>query len=699
MSATIVLMPGNEGPVNDGERRVLNHLRDHLPQGFELHPNLQLGVGRGELIECDIIVFGPDCVWVVEVKDLAPRVVFDEHEFLVGNELRAHPVRQTRTKAQKIKSRLAADPALAGVWVQPLVVLARQPLMLDVHHTMKPYVATMDRAVQVISDPTIVNVPRGRLAGDLMTRAKARLSLNAAARRPRPRFGPYSSQELLSQGEDRAGWSASHEVMGTPVLLEVIEIAPLLPRDEQDRLRAEAYRAAKVRAQLGAYPWVLAPETAFNADDGSVVVVHPDDPSPSLEDSDDLIASWTDEIKRRFVARLASTVAFCHDRDVIHRTIGARSIFVTAANTAKLGGFGRASIARTGTATVTPRDWGALGLGEWMAPELASGQADREADLYALGKVINHLWPGGAPMDLAEAATVLTDPNPAKRTITARALAELAAPMPPPPAAAAAAVATEGAMFGDRWLLQQKLGGGASGTVWKALDTNFNVVVALKIYEHADAGDEVQREYQALYDVWHPGVVRIRDGLKVGGKWALASEFLDGATLRAAVVPGNEPLSWDAAATITMKLLSALQAVHPPMPRILALTVKSDLTDDEQIELARLRSRGMVHRDVKPENVVLVADRGPVLVDFGLAAAGPAGAPGGTPQYRPPGIAFEGSNPDLDLFAVGVMLHEMLTGRHPYTDSDPIGGTLQIAPELETPIAALLGRACSPDDT
>jgi serine/threonine protein kinase len=332
-----------------------------------------------------------------------------------------------------------------------------------------------------------------------------------------------------------------------------------------------------------------------------------------------------------------------------------------------------------------------------MAPELASGHAERAADLYALGMAVRHLWPDGAPSDLAAAAATLTDPDPRKRSITARQLADIAVAdrLPPPPAPTTPGA---GAVFGSRWLLQEKLGGGASGTVWKAIDTNFDKTVALKIYDRVDAGDEVQREYLALEDLSHPGIVRIRDGQRVDGKWVLVSEFLDGATLRAAMPPATEPLSWDTAASITMKLLSALQAVHPDMPRILELSARDDLTDDEQIELAKLRSKGVVHRDVKPENVVLVAERGPVLVDFGLAAAGPSGAPGGTPQYRPPGIAFEGSNPDLDLFAVGVMLHEMLTGTHPFTDSDPIGGTLQVARGLDPAVRSLLERACSPVD-
>ena len=694
--ATIHLALGNEGPVNEGERSVLTFLAENLPEHFELHPNLQISVGRGDLVECDIVVLGPDCVWIVEVKDLAGKVTVEEHEFWVNGEPRRHPVAQTRLKAQKIKNRLAVVPDLADVWVQPLVVLAREPVSLSIAPTMTSFVVSKHRSRAVLDDPTLVGIQAGRLPAPKRAKVRARLAIDSSTRQPRAKFGAYRATELLSVGLDRQWWLASQEVMGTSVLLEVIQIDPVLSSAEKEQRRSEAYRAAKVRARVGAYPYVLTPETAFNSDDGSVVVVHPNDPSPSLEERGAEVREQSDDFKRRVVGRIASAVDFCHSKGVVHRTIGPRCIFVPASGNARLGGFSRASFEGTSSLTVRPENWGALGTEFWAAPEHYSGRVGPEADLFALGSLIEFLWPEGAPGTLEGAAQLLLENDPSMRRVSAKELAALALP------AAAVAVAplpvkiTSGAVLDDRYHIEQKLGGGASGTVWRATDSLLGQQVALKLYEGTDAGAEVMNEYQALLDLHHENIVKVRHAGKVSGRWVLVSEFLDGPSLRAAMPPAVPALSFDQAASTVLKVLSALAAMHPDMPRIVALADKRDRSDSEERELDRLRGKGITHRDVKPENIILVNGDRPVLVDFGLAAAGAVGAAGGTPQYRPAGVAFDHADPDLDLFAVAVVLHELLTGRHPYTDRDPVGGVLEIDPDLPEGVRDLLTRACSP---
>ena len=694
--AIVHLAAGNEGPVNEGEQAVLAFLAKNLPDHFELHPNLQISVGRADLVECDIVVLGPDCVWIVEVKDLAGQVKVDEHEFWVNGEPRRHPVAQTRLKAQKIKSRLALMPELGDVWVQPLVVLAREPATLSIAPTMTSLVVSKQRALAVLADPTLVDLQAGRLPAAKLAKVRGRLAIDSSIRKPRAKFGAYRATELLSSGADRQWWLASQEVMGTSVLLEVIQIDPALPAAEKERRRNEAYRAAKVRARLGAYPWVLTPETAFNSDDGAVVVVHPNDPSPSLDERSAEALVQSDDFKRRVVARIAAAVDFCHSKGVIHRTIGPRCIFVPVNGNARLGGFSRARFDGSSGHTVRPESWGALDTDFFAAPEHYSGSVGPEADLFALGSLIEFLWPDGAPAALAEAAQILLDVEPSRRRVSAKELATLALPAAAAPAPVAAPKIATGSMLDDRFLVGEKLGGGASGTVWRATDTLLGLDVALKVYEGSDAGAELMNEYQALLDLHHENIVKVRYAGKVSGRWVLISEFLDGPSLRAAMPPAVAALTFDQAASTVLKVLSALVAIHPDMPRIVELAEKADRSDDEERELERLRGKGITHRDVKPENIILVNGDRPVLVDFGLAAAGAVGASGGTPQYRPAGAAFDHADPDLDLFAVGVVLHELLTGEHPYTDRDPVGGVLAVDPGLPIGVRELLARACSP---
>jgi serine/threonine protein kinase len=688
VTAEIVLAPGNPGPVNEGERRVLAHLAATLPSAFELHPNLQVSVDGGQLVECDIIVFGPDCMWVVEVKDLAGEVDIEEHSFIVNGEPRAHPVHSTRLKAQKIKSRLAVNPELGAVWIQPLVVLARTPRMLRISPNMTKFVTSMSRSAEVIADPTLIGFERDRLPAHTRSVAKARLALDSTARKPRGRFGAYLTDELVSAGGGHQWWRAHHEVFDSQVLLQVAPFDPLADPNEAARRRDVLLRAAKVGRLLGAHPNLIAPETAFRTDDGATVVVHPISPAPTLASVDP--ADHDDAAKRRVVAGVARLLEHCGRLGVAHRTLGPSVIHVDAKGYTRVAGFTHARVDRAPGATVAPADWSALGGDFWAAPEHAGGDVGHPADLFALGKLIEYLWPDGAPAELAVAAHTLTVSDPAQRTPTAGEVSAVAMQPPAPPTRV-----TPGTTI-DRFVLDRQLGQGSHASVWAASDAVTNQRVAVKLYDTPDAGDQIRHEYDALLDVNHPAIVRVRDATKLGGQWALITELLDGPDLRAVMLE-REGVPAEEAVPIAMRLLDGLRAIHPDMDEINRLVASSDLDDADADRLARLRRKGFAHRDVKPENVILTDDRGPVLVDFGLAAQLGDGAAAGTAAYRPPDVAPDGADPDADLFAVGVILHELVTGRHPYEDRDPVTGEYHPADLDDAELAAVLARSCSPN--
>jgi serine/threonine-protein kinase len=212
-----------------------------------------------------------------------------------------------------------------------------------------------------------------------------------------------------------------------------------------------------------------------------------------------------------------------------------------------------------------------------------------------------------------------------------------------------------GQMLG-KYRLEQEIGRGAMAVVYRATDTALNRQVALKVLPIYFSHDpefvrRFQREARVAASLSHPGIVQIYD----------VGEALDG-TLYIAMQEAGE----------TLKRL--LQREGPlPLERALALA--------EQVAAALdyAHRRGVIHRDVKASNILLGPGDQTVLTDFGIARVGQESGittPGfalGTPEYLSPEQAEAGKPVDYraDLYALGVVLFEMLTGRVPFTADRP----------------------------
>jgi serine/threonine protein kinase len=240
------------------------------------------------------------------------------------------------------------------------------------------------------------------------------------------------------------------------------------------------------------------------------------------------------------------------------------------------------------------------------------------------------------------------------------------------------------------------IGGGGMGTVYRALDRRLLREVALKVVASASLRDpdgwrRFGQEARALAALDHPNIVRVFDfGRSDEGEQYLVLELLDGRTLRRRIDEGPVPEAEAIARTI--ELCRALSVAH---------------------------DKGIVHRDLKPENLFLTADGALKILDFGMAkltaplfggrgvtAATQAGVLLGTVGYLAPEQARgEAVDARADLFAVGAILYELLTGRRAFdkpTAVETLHAILvQDPPPLErAPLDAIVRRclAKSPDD-
>lgn len=242
----------------------------------------------------------------------------------------------------------------------------------------------------------------------------------------------------------------------------------------------------------------------------------------------------------------------------------------------------------------------------------------------------------------------------------------------------------------DRYRLDRRLAVGGTAEVWSAHDELLDREVAVKLL-HAHlvtdlrSRERLAMEAQAIGALAHPAVARIYDLDLHAGRPALVFELIDGPSLARRLDDG--PLPPRRAAAIVAEVASALAHAH---------------------------ASGVVHRDIKPGNILLDADQRAHLVDFGIAQAlGSSerhltwtGTIAGTLPYMAPEQLSDGPiGPWTDLYALGIVLHEALTGRLPYGSGAPVALARRqsagpppmhgVAPALAAVIRACL--AASPD--
>ena len=208
-----------------------------------------------------------------------------------------------------------------------------------------------------------------------------------------------------------------------------------------------------------------------------------------------------------------------------------------------------------------------------------------------------------------------------------------------------------GNLFDNRYRLGRRLGSGGMADVYLATDELLGRQVAIKILSDRFARDDgfverFRREASAAAGLNHPNIVAVYDRGEAEGTYYIAMEFLDGPTLKQEItqrapLPEAEAIGW------ATQALDALDFAH---------------------------RRGVIHRDVKPHNMVLTDDNRLKVTDFGIARAQntqemtEVGSIVGTAQYLSPEQARgQAVGPQSDLYSMGIVLFEMLTGELPFT--------------------------------
>lgn len=227
----------------------------------------------------------------------------------------------------------------------------------------------------------------------------------------------------------------------------------------------------------------------------------------------------------------------------------------------------------------------------------------------------------------------------------------------------------EGSVIGNRYKIQEKIGNGGMATVYKALDQILNRYVAVKVLREEFTTDEefIKRfnaEAQSAARLTHPNIVSVYDVGQEYNIYYIVMELIQGKTLKQ-IIEEDGHLSWKWSVNIAIQIASALEMAH---------------------------KNNIIHRDIKPHNIMITEDGVAKVTDFGIAKAvsnstiTAFGTTLGSVHYFSPEHARGGyTDSKSDLYSLGVVMYEMVTGKVPFDADTPVSIALKHMQEEPVP--------------
>ena len=697
--AQVILPKYSEGPVNAGEKRLVDFLKKSLPDDYYVIPNGEYAFknpkGVIQFWEYDCIVVAPHAIYHIENKDWNGELIGDDNSWFVNSAERRNPHKTASYKTRLLASKLAVkNPSWRKARIITLVTLSypgQSVLGIDPESACYQQTFTLTTSLtNFIKDSDLIEKDPDEIAEyqkdivDFLVGTSAERS-----NEQRTKVHGYMIDEILQSNEDFTEYLC-HKATFNDKYFKVREY-PLdragKTQAELDTLSKRAQNADFAQQQIPASPFIIKSSCSINDEETFFYEV-----SEYMDDCT-LKAmlrkkTFTQLEKIKIIDDIAHALKAAHSVPVYHRNVTPENIFILNDGNAALGNFGKAwfiehenlqfTVASTVTGSESP----------YLAPEFLEENVCAASDLFSLGVIVYEIMVGRPPFrdtlefkmmmsgEIPEAMmpskvvadlptwvdeiirhTVVEDVESRWQTADdmIEFLAHNAFKTEYHPGDEAPQLNLKDMKPGDKitsaLVLYQELGHGAFGRVFKAKNTIVNKDYAVKIFDrNASAIEDTKNEFLALSKIDHPNVVKITNcDISLQGLFYTQMELLEGENL-SDYTKGDLKLPIDEIYKMATSILGALvtmQNMDPPL----------------------------FHRDIKPNNIVWDKRLRYVLIDFNISTSTEDSSFAGTIPYMAPDLVQNSKKINwdcsADTFSLGVTLYELLTHAYPWPGTDP----------------------------
>lgn len=696
--AIIITPPYFESVVNDGEGRLLDYLEKELPDTYYLIPNVEIAStnprnNRTQYWEYDLIVVAPHAIFNIENKDWRGRIEGDDNYWYINDKQHPNPLKTGRVKTAILASKLKEnEPSWARVWVQNLVTLsypnATPPSIWQ--EAGKLSFRLNQQLIQFLTFPEKVDKADNAIV-EIQAAIVAFLSGSQSKKKPNEKreVQGYEIIEVIQQESNFTEYLVKPKGVTSSIRKRVkeyyLQVKGLSTAELQQREEA-IKNQYKALSKIKAKPFILNVEFKIEEENHLFYEISDFMDENSLR-AESRSKTFTFQEKINIIRNVMAALKEAHKENIFHRDINPDNIYMSSGY-AYLGNFGKSYFADHNEQgyTVMPTI-NELNATAYHPLELTVGDASRTSDIYSLGVLVYWLFTGEEPfktpydldkmggtlpkeklpsainpnlpkwLDILCNKTILVDDLQRIENIEdlshfiEEALKENESNTPPNKSVKPSlpSIDSNDLKEGDRlgvYIIHQVLGKGGYSRVFKVKHRLQDKYFTLKLFHESVNANSVIDEYKALKELNHPNIVKFEwNDEAPNGQFYTVMEFLDGENL-SMYTRTDARLSIHRVYEVAKDILNALVSMQA-LPR------------------------PILHRDIKPQNIVWDNQQRFVLIDFNVASFAEGNKDFvGTNPYLAPDLVTDGYkvnwDTSADTFALGITLYELICRQYPW---------------------------------